>query len=425
MFPIKYRKVTSLHCRILVGKSRLYLLLFITFAIINGAGIVAFGPLLSNTMNSIADPNSSSSDVSQSSLYLVYCAIGLMVVAFLMAFFAGMTASAVARRLRFILVKNCMKLDAGFFDTDTALGEVINTLTSQTKQVEVFLSSSLPQLLNGTSKAVAAIIVCFIYSWNVTLVTISLLVVMGFAMIFVNVVSKGYEETSFSKTQAVLNKASGVFGNIKTVISFHAWRQAFDDIALGVHACILDKYYVLTTALGQGIIMTANLGMSTLGLWYSGLSINQGKNSQFEVISVISTISLLVEGMLYVIIALPSVRLFSSAMREIGILIDASPKVEDIGIMSRVKDDEQVEKEEKNSDGADGSLEFANVSFAYPVQRGTLVDFFFSLFVQVFHYYYYYQYLTYFFSRCASAGRCFVCGKARDKYCFGWSLREW
>lgn len=359
------------HCRILVGKSRLYFFLFVTFAIINGAGLVAFGPLLSNTMNSIADPDSSSSDVSQSSLYLVYCAIGLMVIAFCMAFFAGMTSSAVAHHLRFILVENVMKLDAEFFDTDTAPGEVINTLTSQTKQVEVFLSSSLPQLLNGISKAVAAIIVCLIYSWNVTLVTISLLVAMGLVMIFVNVVSKGYEKTSYSKTQAVLNKASGVFGNIRTVISFHAWRQAYDDIALGVHACVLEKYYVVTTAFGQGIIMTANLGMSTLGLWYSGLSINQGKNSQFEVISVISTISLLVEGMMYVIIALPSLRSFSSAMREIGILIDASPKVEDNLNMENEEESKQVKISGDN--GEHGSLEFESVSFAYPVQRGAYV----------------------------------------------------
>jgi len=354
--------------RILVGKSRLYFFLFVTFAIVNGAGLVAFGPLLSNTMNSIADPNSSSSDVSQSSLYLVYCAIGLMVIAFCMAFFAGMTASAVAHHLRFILVENTMKLDAAFYDTDTAPGEVINTLTSQTKQVEVFLSSSLPQLLNGMSKAVAAIIVCLIYSWNVTLVTISLLVAMGAVMIFVNVVSKGYEKKSYSKTQAVLNKASGVFGNIKTVISFHAWRQAYDDIALGVQACVLEKYYVLTTAFGQGVVMTANLGMSTLCLWYAGLSINQGKNSQFEVISVISTVSLLVEGMLYVIIALPSLRSFSSAMREIEILMNASPTVEDTEYVNAGENSEIMN--DSDDGGGHGRLEFESVSFAYPVQRG-------------------------------------------------------
>ena len=58
-------------------------------------------------------------------------------------------------------------------------------------------------------------------------------------------------------------------------------------------------------------------------------------------------------------------------MREIGILIDASPKVEDI-VISTVKEDGELEKERKSCNGSDrlGSLEFANVSFAYPVQRG-------------------------------------------------------
>ena len=386
-----------------------------TFAIINGAGLVAFGPLLSNTMNSIADSNSSSSDVSQSSLYLVYCAIGLMIVAFCMAFFAGMTASTVAHHLRFILVENVMKLDAGFFDIDTSPGEVINTLTSQTKQVEVFLSSSLPQLLTGISKAVAAIIVCFIYSWNVTLVTISLLVAMGAVMIFLNVLSKGYEKALNSKTQAVLNKAAGIFGNIKTVISFHAWKQAYDLIEVGVHACILEKPYVITTAFGQGVITTANLGMLTLGLWYSGLSINQGKNSQFEVLSVISTISLLVEGMLYVIIALPSLRSFLSAMHEIGILISASPMIQN------VPPHVEGENEPMNVyqvEGSNGSLEFADVSFAYPVQRGTNVLRFSMFGFGILIY-------GYFDFRHICPGCCIIHGGAWQKYCFSGCIWEW
>lgn len=160
----------------------------------------------------------------------------------------------------------------------------------------------------------------------------------------------------------VLNKASDVFSNIRTVTSFHAWKQSYDEIVSAINACQMSEVYLIIAASGQGVVMAANLGTVTLGLWYSALAINEGRNSQFEVLSVISTLSLLVEGLLYVIIALPSLRVVSSAVRQIMTLVDAEPYVRD---RFTLEDQNGVCEDELK-----GSLEFANVDFAYPVQPG-------------------------------------------------------
>ena len=355
-----YKSSISQFKRLVVGKSRLYFSFFVVSAVVNGAAIVALGPLLSNTMNTIATSGASdTSDIGQSCLYIVYTGVGLAFASYCMAFFAGYSAVLISKHASAMCVKSAIELDSGYYDTKLSASEVMHTITSQTMQLETFLCSSLPQLLNGVAKTLAAIGICFFFSWNVTLVVLSVTPVLVGAMVCSSMMGKRNSILCSTQTQRMLNKASIFFSNIRTVVSFHAWEETYKSVLDAIGQIKGSRYMELIGELGQGLVMTGNFGMVTLGLWYSALAINRGTNSQFEVLSVISTLALLVEGFMYIVVALPSVPLALAAVQEITDIIDARPSIQEPSVNECKKLDKAK---------ARGRVEFTHVEFAYPSQ---------------------------------------------------------
>lgn len=240
-------------------------------------------------------------------------------------------------------------------------GAAAGTITSAANTLQIGISEKLGTFVEYLSTIIAAIVIAFFYSWNLTLVTISCVVFIGLAVaIFLPFILKGTERHTKAETQA---------GAVATE-SFTAIRMIY---ACGAQSKMVERYnnYVkeakkhgLSTvpfmATQFSLIFFGFYSGFALCFWYGTRAYAEGS----------------VDGIGTVIIVLMNVFLMAMSLERMSTpLIAAGKATVAAATFFAVIDAPKPNKGHlKGPDvNADGDIVFEDVTFAYPGRPSTKV----------------------------------------------------
>lgn len=275
----------------------------------------------------------------------------------LLALFSGVLYTVAAARcscrLRSLVLRNMLRQDVAFFDT-VRIGELLNRLSTDTEVIQSVVTSNLVGWFIPSCQVIIGFVILFWYSWQLTLVILSVTPVILIVMFLQGTCMKVLTEQELSALAGAGSKAAEVLDNIRTVRSFvteEAEIQNYSD-KINVSYFVAKKRAWISGGLGA-VSSLASDACILLALWYGGQMIFAGIITTGDLIS-------------YMLFALQSVFAFQA-------LLSIFPQfMEAIGASIRVF--ELLDRIPKvNYDGGsipphgiEGRITFQNVSFHYP-----------------------------------------------------------
>ncbi|KAG0651011.1 abc transporter BEA3 [Hyphodiscus hymeniophilus] len=144
---------------------------------------IVFGHLVGN-FSDYFSPHSTTTkaqfehSLSQQTLYIVYLFIARWILSYISMLIFRMAGIRMSAKLRFAYLKALFSLPVQVLDTLPS-GMASNTITTSANVIQVGVSDKLGTFIQFSSLLVAAIIVAFLESWALTLVTSSVIVFIG------------------------------------------------------------------------------------------------------------------------------------------------------------------------------------------------------------------------------------------------------
>merc|ERR1711966_510156 len=289
--------------------------------------------------------------------WITFVLLAIYIADALLALFSGVlytiAASRCSCRLRSLVLRNMLRQDVAFFDT-VRIGELLNRLSTDMEVIQSVVTSNLVGWFIPSVQVIIGFVICFWYSWQLTLVILSVTPVILIVMFLQGTCMKVLTEQELSALAGAGSKAAEVLDNIRTVRSFvteEAEIQNYSD-KINVSYFVAKKRAWISGGLGA-ISSMASDACILLALWYGGQMIFAGVITTGDLIS-------------YMLFALQTVFAFQSLlsifpqfMEAIGAsvrvfeLLDRVPRVNyDGGIIP--------------PHGIEGRVTFDNVYFHYP-----------------------------------------------------------
>jgi len=289
--------------------------------------------------------------------WITFVLLAIYIADAMLALFSGVlytiAASRCSCRLRSLVLRNMLRQDVAFFDT-VRIGELLNRLSTDTEVIQSVVTSNLVGWFIPSVQVIIGFVICFWYSWQLTLVILSVTPVILIVMFLQGTCMKVLTEQELSALAGAGSKAAEVLDNIRTVRSFvteEAEIQNYSD-KINVSYFVAKKRAWISGGLGA-ISSMASDACILLALWYGGQMIFAGVITTGDLIS-------------YMLFALQTVFAFQSLlsifpqfMEAIGAsvrvfeLLDRVPRVNyDGGIIP--------------PHGIEGRVTFDDVHFHYP-----------------------------------------------------------
>lgn len=336
-----------------------------------GAGVtmplmnVVFGKLV-GSFASFGTPGASTTSASlgrtidRQCLYMFILFLARFILNYVSKFTLRMIGIRISAAIRMDYLASLFAQTIHVLDTMPS-GAAAGTITSDANTLQIGLSEKLGTFVEYLSTIISAIIIAFIYSWNLTLVTASCVVFIALAVaIFLPFIIKGTERHT---------KAEAKAGSVATE-SFAAIRMIY---ACGAQGRMVERYdaYVKEAkkhglytvpfmAIQFGLIFFGFYSGFALCFWYGTKAYAAGQ----------------VDGIGTVIIVLMNVFLMAMSLQRMSTpLIAASKATVAAATFFAVIDAPKPDKGHlKEPDvNANGDIVFENVTFAYPGRPSTKV----------------------------------------------------
>ncbi|KAK6941458.1 ABC transporter type 1, transmembrane domain [Dillenia turbinata] len=202
-------------------------------------------------------------EVGKCSLYFVYLALAVLVIAFMEGYCWSRTSERQVLKIRYKYLEAVLRQEVGFFDSQEATtSEIINSISKDTSLIQEVLSEKVPLFLMHASVFVSGLAFAAYFSWRLSLVafpTLLLLIIPGmiYGKYLLYLAKQSFNE--YGKANTILEQA---LGSIKTVYSFTAEKRIAEK-----YSAILDR----TTQLGikQGIAKGLAVGCTgcSFAIW--------------------------------------------------------------------------------------------------------------------------------------------------------------
>merc|ERR1712216_783570 len=351
----KQKKPTAMRL-LRFGKPELPLVISATFL----ASISAFLHMSQNifvgmVINAVhySSLNAGKSAVTTFTLYLLCIYVADCMLTLFSSVLYTIAATRCSCRLRTLVLRNMLRQDVAFFDT-VRVGELLNRLSTDTEVIQSVVTSNLVGWFIPSVQGIIGFVICFWYSWKLTLVILSVTPVVLLVMFLQGSCMKVLTEQELNALAGAGSKAQEVLDNIRTVRSFvteESEIQHYSD-RINVSYFIAKKRAWISGGLGA-ISSLASDACILLALRYGGQMIFQGTMTTGDLLS-------------YLLFALQSVFAFQA-------LLSIFPKfMEAIGASVRVFEllDRTPLVNYENGQipprGIEGRITFKNVGFHYP-----------------------------------------------------------
>ncbi|CAN4095016.1 unnamed protein product [Withania somnifera] len=333
------------------------LLLGCIAAMVNALILPAFGVLLSNVIKTFYEP---AHELRKHSRFwsLIFVGLGLatLVATPLRTFFFSVAGCKLIKRIRLMYFEKVVYMEISWFDKkENSIGAIGSRLSTDAASVRGMVGESLSLLVQNTSTAVAGLVIGLESSWQLSLIMISMVPLIGLNgylhMKYVNGfgvdAKKLYEDASQVASEAV--------GSIRTVASFSAEEKV---VQLYKRKC----EGPVRAGTKEGLLSSAGFGFSMFCLYsvyaasfYAGARlIESGKVTFAQVFRVFYGLSLT-----------------ATAISQSGALVPDSSKAKTgtSSIFALLDRQSQIDSSNNSGmtlDNVKGNIEFQHVSFNYP-----------------------------------------------------------
>lgn len=320
-----------------------------TFAVIFGKVIGAFG---------ITDLDERSRQTVLLSLMFLALGIISLIVYIIMGFAFGISGENLTMRLRSLSFKALLRQEIGFFDDHSnAVGVLLTRLATDASQVKGASGSRLGLITQTVCTLLAAIIIAFVYGWQLTLLILSCIPFL----IGANFIRMKSMAGHASKDQKALEEAGRIstesVENIRTVVSLtreDAFYNRYNESLSIPYKDALAKapIYGLTYGMSQSINFFVNAAVFRFGAWLIAHCYTQFENV-FIVFSAI-------------IFAAMNVGQSTSLAPDFGKARVSAQRI--MKLLERKPTIDSYSEEGEKPSGFEGTLEFQDIKFVYPTR---------------------------------------------------------
>lgn len=287
-------------------------------------------------------------------LYYLYVGVGGFVGAAAQEYFWTLSSARQVRRIREKYVASALRQEIGYYEAREGAARLLQGVNEDCQTLQGAIGDKAARTLFCLTQAVVGLIVAFTRGWDMTLVMLAIMPLLGVATALLATTSGRMTSRMNAAYADAGALAQSALGNVRTVYAFNASRRtvaAYDaslaaPVAVGVRQGLLAGCIVGATNL-------VAFCCYALALWYGSTRVIAGKYTGGEVLNVL--MAALVGGFALGQAA-PNMRYFQegrAAAARVFAVIDRQPAVDD-----DAAGDEPVE--------VCGEIELKDVHFRYP-----------------------------------------------------------
>ncbi|CAM8897209.1 unnamed protein product [Rhodiola kirilowii] len=233
------------------------LLLGAVAALINGTIFPIFGILLSSCIESFFKPPRELSKDSKfwALMFVLLGGVSLIVIP-VQGYFFSLAGCKLVRRIREMCFEKVVRMEVGWFDDpENSSGCIGARLSADAATIRALVGDALGQLVQNASSAITGLVIAFAASWELALIILVLLPLVGVNGYVQVKFLKGFSADAKSMYEEASQIANDAVGSIRTVASFCAEEKVM-------------KLYKLKcegprkTGVKQGLISGVGFGLS-------------------------------------------------------------------------------------------------------------------------------------------------------------------
>ncbi|GAB2287613.1 ATP-binding cassette sub- B member 9 [Dionaea muscipula] len=339
-------------------------------AIANGITQPLMTLILGQVINSFgsSDPQHVVHQVSKVSLKFLYLAIYAGIVCLLQVTCWIVTGERQAARIRGLYLKNILRQDIGFFDTETTTGEVIGRMSGDTVLIQDAMGEKVGKFIQLVATFLGGFAIAFIRGWQLALVLLACIpaiVAAGGAMALIMTRMSSRAQAAYAEAGNVVEQTVGA---IRTVASFTGEKAAikkYDDKLIDAYSSTVQQG--LVSGVGLGTLLMIIFGTYALSVWYGArLIIEKGYNGG----QVINVMIAIMTGGMSLGQTSPCLNAFAAGQAAAYKMFETIKRKPRIDASSN---------EGTTLNGIKGEIELKNVDFRYPARPDVQIFSGFSL----------------------------------------------
>ncbi|KAM5568512.1 hypothetical protein ABKV19_016195 [Rosa sericea] len=335
------------------------LLLGTLAAAANGVILPVFGILISSVIKTFFEPPD---QLSKDSKFWALIFVVLGVASFLAqssrAYLFGVAGCKLIRRVRSKCFEKVVHMDIGWFDeSDHSSGAIGARLSTDAASIRGLVGDALGLLVQNIATAVAGLVIAFIANWQLALIILVLLPMLGLSGYFQVKLMKGFSADAKKMYEDASQVANDAVGSIRTIASFCAEEKVTELYQKKCEGPI-------KSGIRQGLVSGIGFGLSFFLLFsvyacsfYAGARlVAAGKTEFSDVFRVFFALTMTAVGISQSNSLSPDVSKGKSSASSIFAILDGKSKIDS-------SDDSGTTIE-----NVKGDIELRHVSFKYPTR---------------------------------------------------------
>ncbi|CAL5423195.1 unnamed protein product [Camellia sinensis] len=226
-------------------------------AIVNGSIFPIFGLLLSTVIKTFYEPpHELRKDSNFWALMFVVLGLVSLLVHPMRAYFFSVAGCKLIKKIRSICFEKVVHMEIGWFDeVEHSTGAIGARLSADAATVRALVGDALGQLVQDSATAVAGLTIAFQASWQLALIILSLIPLIGLTSFVQVKFLKGFSADAKMMYEEASQVANDAVGSIRTVASFCAEEKVME---LYKKKC----EGPMKTGIRQGLISGIGFGLS-------------------------------------------------------------------------------------------------------------------------------------------------------------------
>ncbi|KAM0954595.1 putative ABC-type xenobiotic transporter [Dioscorea sansibarensis] len=359
-FPSKEHKEVPLRRLAYLNKPEIPVLILGSFAaIVNGLVFPIFALLLSSVINTFYQPPEKLKKDSKfwSLMFLLFAFVSLVALPATTYLF-GVAGARLIRRIRLMTFEKIINMEIEWFDDpENSSGAIGARLAADAATVRGLVGDALSLLVQNISTLVAGLVIAFAANWQLSLIILALIPIIGINGYVQIKFLKGFSEDAKTKYEEASQVATDAVGSIRTVASFSAEDKVME---------LYKKKCEAPTKAGirQGLVSGIGFGLSFFLLYcvyalcfYSGARlVGAGKTTFGKVFRVFLALSMAAVGMSQSSSLAPDSSKAKTATASVFSILDRKSKID------------PSDESGMTLEVVKGNVEFRHVSFKYPTR---------------------------------------------------------
>ncbi|TYJ04953.1 hypothetical protein E1A91_A12G130200v1 [Gossypium mustelinum] len=335
------------------------LLLGTIAAVANGVILPIYGLLLSHVIETFFKPPD---ELKKDTRFwaLIFMALGLasLLASPAQTYFFSIAGCKLIQKIRLMCFSKVVHMEVGWFDEpDNSSGSIGARLSVDAASIRGLVGDALAQMVSNLASAIAGLVIAFVASWQLALIMLGLVPLIGFTGYFQANFMKGFSADAKMMYEDASQVANDAVGSIRTVASFCAEEKMMQLYSKKCEG-------PLQTGIKQGLISGSGFGLSFFLMFavyatnfYAGAQlVKHGHVTFSDVFQVFFGLTMATIGITQSSSFAPDSSKAKSAAASIFAIIDRKSKID------------PSDESGTTLENVKGDIELHHVSFKYPLR---------------------------------------------------------